>query len=112
MNATFELEFSSKRNDPRNISAVVNPSAWYRCHICMIRDDVGTVSAIVLNLPGCGSCGDTEEEALQNVREAIAGVIGSYRDEGARIPWIDSMKAEVMAEVPKGATLRWIVVNV
>jgi predicted RNase H-like HicB family nuclease len=31
----------------------------------------GGYSAIVPSLPGCGSQGDTAEEAIQNVREAI-----------------------------------------
>ncbi len=29
-------------------------------------------SAVCPELPGCTSCGDTEEEAMENVREAIA----------------------------------------
>jgi predicted RNase H-like HicB family nuclease len=32
---------------------------------------VNAFSAVCPELPGCTSCGDTEEEALQNIKEAI-----------------------------------------
>ena len=79
--------------------------ACYRCHIRLIREDDGSFSAIVLNLPGAGSCGDTEEEALRNVREAILGVIESYIEAGDEIPWM----SQDDYGIPEGA--RWIVVN-
>ena len=80
----------------------------YRCHVCLTRDEDGIVSAVVLNLPGCGSCGDDTDEAMQNVREAAKGVIESHLAAGESIPWVDSM----MVDVPKGAAMKWIVVNV
>ena len=80
----------------------------YRCHICLTRDEDGIISAVVLNLPGCGSCGDDMDEAMQNVQEAVKGVIESHLAAGESIPWVDSM----MVDIPKDATLKWIVVNV
>jgi len=79
----------------------------YRCKICVIREDDGTYSVVVTNLPGCGSCGDSETEAIENVREAARGVIESYLDDPGEIPWIESN------EIPEG-TIRTttIVVNV
>ena len=74
----------------------------HRCHIALIRESDG-VSAIVMNLPGAGSCGNTEEEALSNVREAISGVIESY-GQGA-IPWTQNY------DYPDNATLMWISVS-
>jgi predicted RNase H-like HicB family nuclease len=79
----------------------------YRCHVCLTRDEDGTFSAIVLNLPGCGSCGVTEEEALDNVREAVLGVVASHVAAGEEIPWVDSTQSEI----PQGSHQRWIVVN-
>ncbi len=79
----------------------------YRCHVCIIREDDGTISATVLNLPGAGSCGSTVEEALRNVEEAVCGVIESHRDAGEDIPWRDVEKCDI----PAGATLKWILVN-
>ena len=80
---------------------VWNP-AIYRCQIRLTREEDGSFSAIVLNLPGCGSCGDTEEEALQNVREAVRGVIESHVAAREDIPWVNS---------PRDAHQLWIVVN-
>jgi len=33
--------------------------------------EVKAYSAVCPELPGCASCGDTEEEAMQNIKEAI-----------------------------------------
>jgi predicted RNase H-like HicB family nuclease len=80
----------------------------YRCHICLIPEEDGEFSALVLNLPGAGSCGPTEAEAIQNVEESIRGLIEVYKDYGDPIPWKDS-RAE---EIPNGAKTKWILVNV
>ena len=80
----------------------------FSCRIAVVPEEDGTFSAIVLNLPGAGSCGDTEEDALNNAREAIRGVIESHRDSGEDIPWCDVNEADI----PANATLKWIVVNV
>lgn len=74
-----------------------------RCHILLTEDD-GIVSAVVLNLPGAGSCGDTEAEALENVREAIQGVLASYGDS---VPWQNTKGFKI----PVGAKETWIVVD-
>ena len=83
-------------------------SAGYRCLIALVREEDGDYSAIVVNLPGCGSCGDSEEEAIENVKEAIRGTIESYVEAGEDIPWVDPN----LEEKPEG-TVRttWIVVN-
>jgi predicted RNase H-like HicB family nuclease len=83
-------------------------SAVYRCSVCIVPEDDGAYSAIVLNLPGVGSCGDTEEEALANVREAILGAIASYAARGEAIPWTD----EDWDGIPENARRERILVNV
>jgi predicted RNase H-like HicB family nuclease len=94
-------------------SYTVDPSKWgprtkdYRCHVCLTKEDDGSFSAIVLNLPGAGSCGDTEEDALRNVREAILGVIESHQEAGEVIPWQDADESDI----PTGAQQKWILVN-
>ena len=37
-------------------------------------------------LKGCHSQGDTKEEALDNIREAIVAYLESLRDEGSPLP--------------------------
>ncbi|PIQ84108.1 MAG: HicB family protein [Candidatus Omnitrophica bacterium CG11_big_fil_rev_8_21_14_0_20_63_9] len=46
----------------------------------------GGYSVFVPSLPGCASQGETKEEALANIREAIEGYLLSLRDEGLSIP--------------------------
>ncbi|MCU0670213.1 MAG: type II toxin-antitoxin system HicB family antitoxin [Myxococcota bacterium] len=49
-------------------------------------DEDGVFIATVPSLPGCISQGSTRDEALANVREAIAGYLESLREHGEPIP--------------------------
>ena len=107
--STIEREIELENTNAPQMSydlTWVSPNA-YRCHICTTREDDGTFSTIVLNLPGCGSCGDTEEEAIANAREAIRGVIESYLAADEEIPWQDRESGEIS----QGASQKWILVN-
>ena len=84
------------------------PSPGRRFHILITKDDTDSFSAVVLNLPGAGSCGSTEEEAMENVKEAIRGVLEAYKAAGQDIPWYDSSAADI----PPGAMQKWIILNV
>ncbi len=77
----------------------------YRCHLAIIAEEDGTYSAIVLNLPGAGSCGDSEREAIDNAREGTAGVIASYLEDEIEVPW------GVDYDIPEGAKTKWILVH-
>ena len=48
--------------------------------------DGGGFSAVVPDLPGCMSDGETPEEALVNVQDAIAAWIETARDLGRLVP--------------------------
>ena len=43
--------------------------------VTLQRDETGTIVAECPSIPGCVSQGRTEEEALANIREAIAGCL-------------------------------------
>jgi len=95
-------------NDPvlhLNVEGVKLDAGGYRYHIAVSKDDQGVFSVIILNLPGAGSCGASEDEAIENAKEAALGVIESYVEDGEEIPWTDSY------EIPQGAKTRWISVN-
>ena len=49
-------------------------------------EDGGGFAAIVPDLPGCMSDGETPEDALANVRDAIATWIEAARDLGRAVP--------------------------
>jgi predicted RNase H-like HicB family nuclease len=38
------------------------------------------------SLPGCVSQGNTREEAIQNIREAIQGYIAALEEDGLEVP--------------------------
>lgn len=44
-------------------------------------------SVTALNLPGVVSCGDTQDEAIANIKEAALGIIEEYEESGEPIPW-------------------------
>jgi predicted RNase H-like HicB family nuclease len=48
--------------------------------------DDGTFSVYVPDLPGCVSTGTTREEAIDSIREAIAGHIQTLKDLGEPVP--------------------------
>ena len=57
-------------------------------YVQLIPDDDG-FSAIVLNLPGAASQGNTAAEALRNATEAIEGCVAQYEADEQPIPWKD-----------------------
>ena len=78
-----------------------------RCHMAILREDDGSFSAIALNLPGIGSCGDSEEEAIANASQAVTAAVESFREDGDPVPWA----APGEYSIPDGAKLVWILVN-
>jgi len=104
---TFELKSSGATQ--ATIGPFSRGARAVRAHLAIVKDPDGGFSVIVLNLPGCGSCGESEEEAITNVREAVKGVVESYDDDGLDVPWVDTMTDE---DIPEGAKLKWIMVNV
>ena len=89
----------------RDDAVTVPHGAWgqgnqpYACDVALVREDDGSYSGVVLNLPGAGSCGDTEDETIAHVKEAVLGVIESYRAAGEPIPW----RALPSYDLPAGA---------
>jgi predicted RNase H-like HicB family nuclease len=85
-----------------NSESDYNPA--FRCHLAIIREEEGDFSVLILNLPGVGSCGNTENEAIANTREAIAGALESYVESGEEIPWADASAYSI----PQGAKQTWV----
>lgn len=59
--------------------------------------DDGSFSVWVPDLPDCASCGETREEALRNVAEAIRGHIETLREQGEPAPPPHSTATRVQA---------------
>jgi len=84
-----------------------NPSNNYRLHIAIVTEADATFSAIVLNLPGIGSCGDTMDAAIQNALDAARAALEVYEESGEEIPWVDTSAADA----PPGAKQRWVTLD-
>lgn len=54
--------------------------------VILIPDEEGGYTVEVPSLPGCITQGDTVEEALENIREAIGLYIEILREDGKAIP--------------------------
>ena len=54
--------------------------------VVLQRDEDGVMVAEVPALPGCISQGATRDEALSNIRDAIAGYLDSLKAHGDPIP--------------------------
>ncbi|MFW9873061.1 MAG: type II toxin-antitoxin system HicB family antitoxin [Candidatus Thorarchaeota archaeon] len=68
--------------------------------VWLIPEKEGGFSAIMPNLPGCCSQGETEEEALKNIREAFSGITESYFK---KLPYRINIEP-----IPKNAIERYI----
>ena len=79
----------------------------YRLHLLITKESDGSFSAVVLNLPGTGSCGDTEEMATENAKEAARGVLEVYEQGGEEIPWTNTYSADI----PAGSKQKWIILD-
>jgi len=55
----------------------------------------GGFTTYVLSLPGCISEGDTKEEALKNIREAIELYLGPVDDDMSLVPDTEILKLAV-----------------
>lgn len=66
-----------------------------RYKVILEPEATGGFSVYVPSLSGCASQGETEEEALANIREAIEGYLWSLRDDHLPIPPDDSILTEV-----------------
>jgi len=67
--------------------------------VILIPDEDGVGYTVeVPSLPGCYSQGDTLEEALTNIREAIEGFIEALEDDGLPVPPEESARI-ILAEI-------------
>lgn len=54
--------------------------------VVMYRDEEGWWIVECPSLPGCVSQGETKEEALANIKEAIHGYIAALEEDGLPVP--------------------------
>jgi predicted RNase H-like HicB family nuclease len=69
-------------------------------YLVIIEQAQGNLSAYVPDLPGCVAVGDTREELLETMREAIEMHLESMRESGEPIPTPNSEPAWVDVSQP------------
>lgn len=79
----------------------------FACETWLHPDETGGYWVEVPRLPGANSEGETIEEALVNIGEALAGVIESYLEDGPDVPW-----TEIGREPDSDVVRKWVLVNV
>jgi antitoxin HicB len=57
-----------------------------KMRVIIEQDEDGKFVATCPTLPGCLSQGDTRQQALANIQDAIAGYIKSLRQHGEPVP--------------------------
>ena len=67
-----------------------------RFRVILEPNELGGYTAIVPLLPGCISEGDTKEETLANIKEAIELYIESLRVDGEPIPTEETVEEAVV----------------
>jgi predicted RNase H-like HicB family nuclease len=77
-----------------------------KCLVYLIPEVEGGFSVVAADLPGVASQGETEEEALLNIREAFGSAIRCYRQDGKSIPWLDTPE-----EPEPGSITRSVIVH-
>jgi len=101
--AELEALLDKGRDFPGSPAWTSHP-AGCRFKVLVVHEDDGGFSAVALNLPGVGSCGRDEEEAVQGFKEAARLALADYGDS---IPWLVPDAEE---EVPARGRVRWIMV--
>jgi predicted RNase H-like HicB family nuclease len=90
LNASFDFVRPFMSEKPLRRSKLSALGARRRCLVYLIPEEEGGFSAIAAELPGVASQGDTEQEALANIREAFQGAIQVYKDDNREVPWLDA----------------------
>jgi predicted RNase H-like HicB family nuclease len=63
--------------------------------VTLEKDEDGYYVTECPSLPGCVSQGETPEEALANIREAIEGILSLRRKKGLSVPAVEVTEVEV-----------------
>lgn len=72
---------------PADAGAWLFPERTYECEVRLVDEEEGGYSVYVPELPGVVSEGDTREETINNIREALSAALRVYHEAGQPVPW-------------------------
>jgi predicted RNase H-like HicB family nuclease len=101
------LERRGAESSPIGVTEWTRFTRTYELRVVLSLDSDGGYTAEVARLPGVVSEGETEQEALANIRDAFQGAAVEYLEESGSIPW-----CEDTAVRPTGSVDRRILVDV
>lgn len=81
----------------------------YQIEVRLSADEDGRFSVYAPRLPGAHSAGDTEDDAIANMNDAVPELLRAYRDEKMPIPW--RPEGDVKPASPSEKS-KWIMVRV
>lgn len=84
------------------LGIAIPPTYQRRCEVRLIREE-GQVSVYVPALPGVVSFGQTDEEAITAIKEALIAAVETYQDRGQQVPW-----QELFQPAAQGERACWI----
>jgi len=93
---------------PPNKSNLLRVS-WQFNELCVAvcpPDENGIYPVYVPRLPGAVSQGSTEQEALENITEAVIALIATYQAENMEIPWATTLPDIVQDEQLRRIAIR------
>lgn len=82
------------------------PGTCYRLQVQLIQEPAGGYSIIATCLPRVVSQGETEREAIANIKEAFQVVVETYKDLNQPIPWRDPQFMENVV-----CKIKWLVID-
>ena len=85
-----------------------NPTNRLRIEVRLIPEDDGGFSVYAARLPGACSQGETEAEAIENIQDALTGLIEQYEADGVEIPWLPDAEAPAPSS---GEIRQWTVID-
>ncbi|HOM15978.1 MAG TPA: type II toxin-antitoxin system HicB family antitoxin [Thermoguttaceae bacterium] len=87
---------------------IQSANGQFECRVWIIPAEEGGFTCFSPSLPGVVSEGETFEEAITNIREALRGAIQVYLEDQRPIPW-----SPLVCEAPPAGTIeKWILVDV
>ena len=86
------LKRSNYKGSKRDLKKEVQKYMKLPYTIKLIPEEDGTYYVAVDELPGCASMGDTVEEALEMIKDAMEGWLESNIDRGLEIPLPNVMR--------------------
>jgi len=90
--------------DPERVERT---SGGFECQVWIVPAEEGGYTSFCPFLPGAVSEGDTQQEAIKNIREALQGIIRQYLEDGVEIPWLEKPEEGR----PADAIEKWIIVD-